>query len=133
MRDHYWCFLFFDSNAGTSLRTEELLKIAQDLDKPPDQRSDLNRKTTKEGASGSEDGSSGTSHLGEDTSARDGEGSPNRGGSTSAKRAAGGTKESSPGKLARVASASFARPPPPKRPQISLDLDDLDSDSEDSD
>lgn len=126
-------FFLSDSNAGTSLRAEELLKIAQDLDKPPDQTSDLSRKATKEGASGSEDGSSGTSHLGEDTPARVGEGSPNRGGGTSTTRAAGGTKESSPGKLARAASASFARPPAPKRPQISLDLDDLDSDSEDSD
>lgn len=140
-------------STGTSLPASELLRIAHDLDTPPDQTGGT-ASPAADGAAGSDGdgsssgssggGSSGSSGKPRNREERDGpggsEGLPKRRG---VKRAGGGGEEgggggSSPGggkeKPSRSASgASFARPTPPKRPKISLDLDDLDSDDDDDD
>eukprot|EP00903_Cladosiphon_okamuranus_P007730 g7490.t1 len=144
---------------GTSLPASELLKIAHDLDNPPDQTRNAARNAD-DGAEGSDDdnsssrsssssGSPGNPRTHEEKDGQYGsEGSPKRRG---VKRSGDGGEEGggggggdgggiSPGggkrktsKSASASGASFARPTPPKRPKISLDLDDLDSDDDSSD
>lgn len=122
---------FRDTRTGTSLPAEELLKVAKDLDKPPDQQNGATKgenAPVNGTAGGSDESSSGSSQSGEDEPGRGDQGSPAR--SKSGATRAGEGEEASPAKLVRPASVRFARPSVSKRPKISLDLDDLDSDSD---
>lgn len=105
--------------------------MAQDLDKPPDEAHAQNGKGSAVGLTGDGGISSSDSQSGEDRPRGKGH-EPPKGGKGSGKRATG-RGEASSGKLSQEPSASFARPTPPKRPKISLDLDDLDSDSDEED
>lgn len=115
----------FGTCAGASLPAADLLRMAQDLDKPPDEAHAQNGKGSAGGVAGDGGVSSSDSQSGEDRPR-------GKGHEPSGKRAAGGGETSS-SKLSQEPSASFARPTPPKRPKISLDLDDLDSDSDEED
>eukprot|EP00904_Undaria_pinnatifida_P001660 jgi/Undpi1/11495/HiC_scaffold_30.g13792.m1 len=114
---------------GASLPAAGLLRMAQDLDKPSDETQ--KGKGSAGGVAVDEDVSSSDSQGGEDRQSGKGNEAP-KGGKGSGKRAAGG-EETGKGKVSQSPAASFARVSPPKRPKISLDLDDLDSDSDEDD
>lgn len=134
-------------SAGTALPAEKLLSIAHDLDRPPDKQADAEGGTSKKlGASkddeaGSSAGESSSSRAGDDSGAvrspskgsksgtKRGRGDEQGGGEDGGTSGSGEGASSGPAKLGRSASTSFARAPVSKRPTISLDLDDLDSDS----
>lgn len=115
--------------SGASLPAAGLLRMAQDLDKPSDETQ--KGKGSAGGVAVDEDVSSSDSQGGEDRQSGNGNEAP-KGGKGSGKRAAGG-EETGKGKVSQSPAASFARVSPPKRPKISLDLDDLDSDSDEED
>ena len=104
----------------------------QDLDRPP-------RKTSQRTAGQSVNGVAGTDDFSSQESEKDEKGGRSSFNSTSERKKSGerrtaeGDEESVPTKLGRETSVNFARQDPPKRPKISLDLDDLDSDSEEDD
>ncbi|CAM9615300.1 unnamed protein product [Pylaiella littoralis] len=139
----------FAVTTGTTLSASELLRIANVLDKPPDQKNASNG-TKGAGVAGSDDNSNSSSSnssspSGEARQRREqkdrlgGEGESAK--ATGVRRAGGGGEDGggggSPGggkgKSRAAPGASFAKPSPPKRPKISLDLDDLDSDIDDED
>ena len=102
----------------------------QDLDRPP-------RKTSQRTAGQSVNGVAGTDDLSSQESEKDEKGGRSGFNSTrerkkgDERRTAESDEEST--KSGRETSVNFARQDPSKRPKISLDLDDLDSDSEEDD
>eukprot|EP00752_Nemacystus_decipiens_P012009 g10647.t1 len=140
----------FAVSTGTSLPASELLRIAHDLDIPRGQTGS-SALAAENGAAGSDGSASSSDFSGEPRQREEAdgpggsEGSPKRravkreggGGEQSDGGGGGGGGDNSPGgvkeKPSKSASgSSFARPTPPKRPKISLDLDDLDSDDDGS-
>ncbi|CAM9332698.1 unnamed protein product [Ectocarpus sp. 12 AP-2014] len=145
---------FAVSPGTSSLSLPELLTLARDLDRPPDQTGAAGAAGGPAGGGGaagsdSSSSSNSSSPSGDGRSRKDepggtggGEGPPKRRG---VKRPAGASEDSGgspdggggggkgkPSKASVSASGgSFARPTPQKRPKISLDLDDLDSDDDD--
>ncbi|CAM9390025.1 unnamed protein product [Ectocarpus sp. 4 AP-2014] len=145
---------FAVSPGTSSLSLPELLTLARDLDRPPDQTGAAGAAGGPAGGGGaagsdSTSSSNSSSPSGDGRNRKDepggaggGEGPPKRRGvkrpaaagedSGGSPDGGGGGGKGKPSKASASASGgSFARPTPPKRPKISLDLDDLDSDDDD--
>ncbi|CAN0091361.1 unnamed protein product [Ectocarpus fasciculatus] len=142
---------FAVSPGTSSLSLPDLLTLARDLDRPPDQTGTAGAAggggaagsdSTNSSSNSSSPSGDGRNRKDEPGGAGDEEGSPKRrgvkrpagAGEDSDGGSGGGSGKGKPSKAAAAASGgSFARPTPPKRPKISLDLDDLDSDDDDDD
>lgn len=121
-----------DTIAGKSLSAGELLNLARELDRPPDElrKGGSGDESERKSASADSDDSPGT--LGDDRRKRRGGGDAR---SARREKDAKRAREGDPGaggKAGRSSSSltTFARDMMAKRPKISLDLDDLDSDDE---